>query len=112
MGGGAHRGVPDAAGLDRIKVDERASKSLGAETQITKWVSGLTFWLFFIVVLVWRSNFAQALCGRFTGCRHRVAAWIPVDHLAWQDRQRGRIPAGRLAGCQPAQIPRGARAGT
>ena len=38
-------------GLERLKLDERASKSLGTNTQITKWVSGLVFWLVFIVVL-------------------------------------------------------------
>lgn len=46
-------------GLESIKVDERASQSLGAKTQITKWVSGFTFWALFIFVLVWLINFAQ-----------------------------------------------------
>lgn len=46
-------------GLERLRVDERASQSLGAKTQITKWVSGFTFWALFIFVLVWLMNFAQ-----------------------------------------------------
>jgi len=45
--------------LNSAKVDERASASLGTETQITKWVSGFTFWALFIFVLVWLINFAQ-----------------------------------------------------
>ena len=49
--------------LDRLKVDERASKSLGTATQITKWVSGLTFWLLFIVVLWQLAIAAQAYAG-------------------------------------------------
>jgi hypothetical protein len=49
--------------LDRLKVDERASKSLGTATQITSWVSGLTFWLLFIVVLWQLAIAAQAYAG-------------------------------------------------
>ena len=45
--------------LTSAKVDERASSSLGTETQITKWVSGFTFWVLFIFVLVWLINLAQ-----------------------------------------------------
>ena len=45
--------------LNSAKVDERASDSLGTETQITKWVSGFTFWALFIFVLVGLINFAQ-----------------------------------------------------
>lgn len=45
--------------LNSAKVDERASDSLGTKTQITKWVSGFTFWALFIFVLVWLINFAQ-----------------------------------------------------
>ena len=45
--------------LERIKVDERVSTSLGTKTQITKWVSGFTFWALFIFVIVWLINFAQ-----------------------------------------------------
>jgi len=46
-------------GLERVKVDETASKSLGTKTQITKWVSGFTFWAIFVFVLAWLINFAQ-----------------------------------------------------
>ena len=50
-------------GLERLKVDERASKSLETKTNITKWVSGLTFWLLFIVVLWQLSIAAQTYAG-------------------------------------------------
>ncbi|NJC96021.1 MAG: hypothetical protein C3F07_11105 [Anaerolineales bacterium] len=50
-------------GLERLKVDERASKSLGTNTQITKWVSGLIFWLLFIVVLWQLAIAAQSYAG-------------------------------------------------
>lgn len=45
--------------LVSAKVDERASDSLGTQTQITKWVSGFTFWALFVFVLVWLINVAQ-----------------------------------------------------
>jgi hypothetical protein len=45
--------------LNSVKVDERVSASLGTKTQITKWVSGFTFWALFVFVLVWLINFAQ-----------------------------------------------------
>jgi hypothetical protein len=45
--------------LTGAKVDERASDSLGTQTQITKWVSAFTFWALFIFVLVWLINLAQ-----------------------------------------------------
>ena len=47
-------------GLERIKIDERASKSLGTKTQIVKWVSGFTFWALFVFALVWLINFATS----------------------------------------------------
>ncbi len=50
-------------GLERLKIDERASKSLGTDTKITKWVSGLTFWLLFIVVLWQLAVAAQTYAG-------------------------------------------------
>jgi hypothetical protein len=50
-------------GLERLRVDERASKSLGTETQITRWVSGLVFWLVFIVVLWQLAIGAQNMLG-------------------------------------------------
>lgn len=50
-------------GLERLKIDERASKSLGTDTKITKWVSGLTFWLLFIVVIWQLSIAAQSYAG-------------------------------------------------
>ena len=46
-------------GLERIQVDERISESMETKAQITKWVSGFTFWALFIFVLVWLINFAQ-----------------------------------------------------
>jgi len=50
-------------GLERLKLDERASKSLGTTTQITRWVSGLVFWLVFIVVLWQLAIAAQNFIG-------------------------------------------------
>ncbi len=49
--------------LERLKVDERASGSLDTKTQITKWVSGATFWLLFVFVLCQLAT----LAGRFIG---------------------------------------------
>lgn len=43
--------------FERLKVDERASQSLETKTQVTKWVSGLTFWVLFIVV-IWQLTIA------------------------------------------------------
>ncbi|MDX1378175.1 MAG: mechanosensitive ion channel [Anaerolineales bacterium] len=45
--------------LERIQVDERASESLETKAQITKWVSGFTFWALFIFVLIGMINLAQ-----------------------------------------------------
>jgi len=45
--------------LNSARIDERASESLDTQTQITKWVSGFTFWALFIFVLFWLINFAQ-----------------------------------------------------
>jgi len=50
-------------GLERLKLDERASKSLGTDTKITRWVSGLTFWLLFIVVIWQMAIAAQSYAG-------------------------------------------------
>lgn len=50
-------------GLERLRIDERASKSLGTSTQITKWISGLTFWLLFIVVIWQLAIAAQTYAG-------------------------------------------------
>ena len=50
-------------GLERLKIDERASQSLETQTNITKWISGLTFWLLFIVVLWQLSIAAQTYAG-------------------------------------------------
>jgi len=50
-------------GLERLKIDERAAKSLGTETKITRWMSGLTFWLVFIVVIWQLAIAAQAYAG-------------------------------------------------
>jgi hypothetical protein len=49
--------------LERLQVDERASKSLDTKTQITAWVSGATFWLLFVFVLWWLAT----LVGTFVG---------------------------------------------
>jgi hypothetical protein len=37
--------------LERLNVDERASQSLDTKAQVTRWVSGLTFWVLFILVI-------------------------------------------------------------
>lgn len=49
--------------LNSAKVDERVSDSLGTKAQITKWVSGFTFWALFIFVFVQLLNFAQNVIG-------------------------------------------------
>jgi hypothetical protein len=49
--------------FERLKVDERASQSLGTKTQITKWVSGLVFWVLFIVVIWQLAIAAQNIAG-------------------------------------------------
>jgi hypothetical protein len=49
--------------FESLKVDERASSSLDAKTQITKWASGVTFWVLFVFVL-WQ---LATLAGRFIG---------------------------------------------
>ena len=49
--------------FESLKVDERASSSLDAKTQITKWASGVTFWVLFVFVL-WQLT---TLAGRFIG---------------------------------------------
>lgn len=49
--------------FERMKVDDRISQSLGTKAQVTKWVSGLTFWVLFIVV-VWQLAVAAQ---RFAG---------------------------------------------
>ena len=53
--------------LNSTKVDERASESLGTKTQITKWVSGFTFWALFIFVLGWLINLAQGFIPSLQG---------------------------------------------
>lgn len=49
--------------FERIKVDERVSQSLGAKAQVTAWVSGLTFWVLFIVVIWQLAIAAQRFAG-------------------------------------------------
>ena len=49
--------------FESLKVDERASSSLDSKTQITKWASGVTFWVLFVFVL-WQ---LATLAGRFIG---------------------------------------------
>lgn len=49
--------------FEGLKVDERASSSLDSRTQITKWASGVTFWVIFVFVL-WQ---LATLAGRFIG---------------------------------------------
>ena len=53
--------------LVSAKVDERVSASLDTKTQITKWVSGFTFWALFIFVFVQLLVFAQSAIGVQTG---------------------------------------------
>jgi len=53
--------------FERLKVDERASQSLDTKTQVTKWVSGLTFWVLFIVVIWQLTIGAQRFAGVPTG---------------------------------------------
>lgn len=47
--------------LERAKVDERVSASLDTKAQITRWVSGFTFWALFIFVIIQLVNFAQGM---------------------------------------------------
>lgn len=49
--------------LEGLRVDERASASLDTKTQITRWVSGATFWILFVFVL-WQ---LATLASRFIG---------------------------------------------
>ena len=68
--------------LNGAKIDERASESLGTQTQITKWVSGFTFWALFIFVLVWLINFAQGFVPGLQGnvvqspLQELLATWV------------------------------------
>lgn len=47
--------------FERADVDKRVSASLDTKTQITKWVSGFTFWALFIFLIVWLVDFAQGM---------------------------------------------------
>lgn len=49
--------------FERMKVDERISQSLGAKAQVTAWVSGLTFWVLFVVVIWQLAIAAQRFAG-------------------------------------------------
>jgi len=62
--------------LERLQVDERASKSLDTQTQITKWVSGLFFWVLFVVVIWQLAIGAQNIAGVNT-----AAVWNPLGSL-------------------------------
>jgi len=62
--------------FERLKVDERASQSLDTKTQVTKWVSGLTFWVLFIVVIWQLAILAQNMAGINT-----AAVWGPLGGL-------------------------------
>lgn len=53
--------------LERANVDKHVSASLDTETNITKWVSGFTFWVLFILLIMWSGNFARNL------------GWLPTD---------------------------------
>ena len=66
--------------LERIKVDERASQSLGTKTQITKWVSGFTFWALLIFVFVWLIGLVQ----RFIPGFQAAAVQSPLQGLLTQ----------------------------
>ena len=61
--------------FESLKVDERASSSLDAKTQITKWASGVIFWVLFVFVL-WQ---LATLAGRFIG--------IPASTVDPRDRE-------------------------
>lgn len=50
-------------GLERLKLDERVSGSLGAKAQVTRWVSGFVFWVVFVVVIWQLAIGAQNLAG-------------------------------------------------
>ncbi|HAV78264.1 MAG TPA: hypothetical protein DCX53_13025 [Anaerolineae bacterium] len=63
--------------LERTKVDERVSASLDTKTQITKWVSGFTFWALFIFIIIWLVNFAQGL------------GWLPAGFGATPEQTAG-----------------------
>jgi len=67
--------------LTSAKVDERVSASLDTKTQITKWVSGFTFWALFIFVFVQLLVFAQGAIGLQTGAvqsplQGLLAEWV------------------------------------
>ncbi len=68
--------------LESLKVDERASTSLGTKTQITKWVSGVTFWLLFVFVL-WQ---LATLAGRFIGLPQSTVDPLGALFTEWLPR--------------------------
>ncbi|RJP51082.1 MAG: hypothetical protein C4557_08625 [Anaerolineaceae bacterium] len=62
--------------FERMKVDDRISQSLDTKAQVTKWVSGLTFWVLFIVVIWQLAVAAQRFAGLDT-----VAVQTPLGGL-------------------------------
>lgn len=47
--------------FERADVDKRVSDSLDTKAQVTKWVTGFTFWALFIFLIIWLVDFAQGL---------------------------------------------------
>ncbi|HSG43542.1 MAG TPA: mechanosensitive ion channel [Anaerolineales bacterium] len=47
--------------FERANVDKRVSDSLDTKAQVTKWVTGFTFWALFIFLIIWLVDFAQGL---------------------------------------------------
>jgi hypothetical protein len=62
--------------LGALKLDERVSSSLGTKTDVTGWVSGLTFWVLFVVVIWQLAVLAQNVAGVNT-----VAVQTPLGTL-------------------------------
>jgi hypothetical protein len=67
--------------LELTKLDQRASASLGTQTQITRWVSGLTFWVVFIVVIWQLAIGAQRFAGVDTAAIQTPLGGLLADWL-------------------------------
>jgi len=68
--------------LGAVNLDERVSSSLDTKTDVTRWVSGLTFWVLFIVVVWQLAILAQNIAGVDTAAVQTplgvlFAEWLP-----------------------------------
>ncbi len=63
--------------LSALKLDDRVSSSLGTKTEVAKWVSSLTFWILFVVVIWQLAIGAQ----RFAGIDATAAVSTPLGNL-------------------------------